>query len=189
MKRHEPVTEAVRKAAQRRVNRFLERTTAPLLLQAVSWGTDPMKEITESEACWEAVLQWLVTSGRRQSDPLSVLVVGDGRSPRTGALIACLSKWTVTSIDPGAAKEGPHPTIQRLTVVKARLETRPDLRADIVIAPHSHANPEATRAACLPGGVVVALPCCVPWTPLPHSRVYVDHACLSPDRTVYLEAM
>ncbi len=188
MTRHIPVTEEVRKAALRRLNRFMELTTAPLLLSAVSWGGDPTKEITESLACWEAVMQWVAATGRSQRDrSMSVLVVGDGRSPRTGALVACMSAWTVTSIDPKAASEGPHPTVQRLTTIRARLEERPDLRADVVIAPHSHASPEATRAACLPGGVVVAMPCCVPWAVLPHTRTYADHACLSPDRTVYVE--
>lgn len=189
MKRHIPVTEEVRKKAQRRVNRFLNLTSAPLLLSSVSWGMDPTKEITESIACWEAAMAWIVKSGRSQSDrSSSVLVVGDGHSPRTGALFACLSAWTVTSIDPAMREPGPHPTIHRLTSVRARLEERPDLRADIVVAVHSHATPAATRAAALPGGVVVAMPCCVPWTPREGAWTYADPACLSPDRQIIVEA-
>ena len=36
-----------------------------------------------------------------RSDPnINVVVVGDGRTPRTAALISVMSRWNVTSIGP-----------------------------------------------------------------------------------------
>lgn len=182
--RHAAIDETVRKAALGRMNRFLSHRAAPLLLP-VGWGGDPAKEVTESYAVLDAALRVAVVRGLRRNDyGVSVLVVGDGTSPRTGALFATSTAWKVTSIDPAMKPMGAHATIPRLDCIRARLEDRPDLTADIVVAVHSHAPVAATRAACRPGGFVVSLPCCVAWPSAGAVENYLDGACLSPDRRV-----
>lgn len=175
---------SVHQAAKRRLNKFLNLPCASRLLASVRWGLDPMKEITESMAVWEAVRRWARYRGVALSDrSIRALVVGDGRSPRTGALLALTLDWQVTSIDPALRGD---PQIDRLTVVPSRLEERPDLRADFVLAVHSHATVEATRRAGR-GGTVISLPCCVPWPIHDGCETWIDDACLSPDRRVVVE--
>ncbi len=88
------------------------------------------------------------------------------------------------------------PRIDSLPTVAAPLELR-DGRAwagdhdvtaafDVVVAVHSHAPVDATRAACKPGGVIVSLPCCVAW-PLDRGETWVDDRVLSPDRRFVVE--
>lgn len=180
---HVPVTDDVRRRALRRLNRFLVGSSAPSLLKAVSWTTDPTKEITESLAVIEPALRWAEPRGLRGRN-LQALVVGDGTTPRTGALLASLTAWSVTSVDPMMKEK--HYGIPRLTAVKGHAREVEGL-FDVVLAPHSHAPVRRTRARAKPGGLVVALPCCVDWAPANYPTVYVDDACLSPARTVIVE--
>lgn len=182
------VTPQTHVEAMKLIDRFLNLRVAPLLMSAVSWSGKPAKEITESYATLKAVLAHAEERGfDRAAARVSVLVVGDGTSPRTAALVACLTGWTVTSIDPLLRVDGPHPEIRRLTCVRGRLEEHPELRADIVIGVHSHATPKATRAAVLPGGFLVVMPCCVPWAPADEARITVAKGVLSPARLLIVE--
>lgn len=60
------------------------------------------QEISESMACLAAVTEHLCDGGEELlADPdVVALVVGDGRAPRTAALVAMRTKWQVVSIDP-----------------------------------------------------------------------------------------
>ena len=59
-----------------------------------------VQEITESMACLEAVREHLAGLVSLSCPAVCAVVVGDGRTPRTGALLAMRTKWHVVSIDP-----------------------------------------------------------------------------------------
>lgn len=80
------------------LHRFFKLNTAPFLLSLKVFPN--LKEITESFAAFAAIQDNLVGRFFDRSDDIDVYVVGDGHTPRTGALIACLTKWNVYSIDP-----------------------------------------------------------------------------------------
>lgn len=185
---HLPVTLQTQADSAKLLSRFVCYRSANLLLSAVSWGSDPPKEITESMSVVLAALDAAKEAGiERKDSSISCLVVGDGRSPRTGALVALLTGWEVTSIDPALRQVGPHPMVRRLFGVCGKLESYPLWRADIVLAVHSHASVAATRAALKPGGVLVSMPCCVPWEPKPGAEVREAAGCLSPARWLVIE--
>ena len=162
---------------------FVGLRCAPGLLSVVGWGGDPAKEISEAMACAEAVRR-RVPHGALADRRRSVLVVGDGVSPRVGAMVALRSGWSVLSVDPLMRVVGPHPTISRLTCQRDRIEAVDGL-FDIVIACHSHAPVVATQARLKPGGLGVTLECCVSWASAPGLiESYEDPRCLSAARTV-----
>lgn len=186
-----PVTAEVYKAANNRINALLRRRQlAGQLLTQVGWGVNPLKELSESLAMLDAALDIARTSGLSRGDPnVTVVVVGDGASPRTGALVAMCTNWSVTSIDPKMVLNGLHPLTNRLACVRAKVEDVPHILGRIVLAPHSHAPVEATRRAAswLGGGHVIAMPCCVAWPKHAGTLTRVSHACTAPDRTMYIE--
>lgn len=162
---------------------FVGLRCAPGLLAAVGWGGDPAKEISEAMACVEAVRR-RVPRGTLADRSRSVLVVGDGTSPRVGAMLAVRSGWSVVSVDPAMRLDGPHPRIDRLVCRRDRVEAVDEL-FDVVIACHSHAPVAATQARLKPGGLGVTLECCVSWTSAPGLiESYEDHWCLSAARTM-----
>ena len=57
------------------------------------------QEITESMACLAAITEALGEGCTAETDAIAV-VIGDGRTPRTAALLAMRTKWQVVSIDP-----------------------------------------------------------------------------------------
>ena len=159
------------------------------------------KEVTETFGAFHAVKQHL--PHLRQGDPnVMVLVVGDGHSPRTGALFALSSAWSVWSFDPLMSLKY-RGVSERLQLVDAKIEdvfgwSMPNKRF-LVVAVHSHAELKHAVAkvrACA-GMDVVSIPCCVPqWVPyldpcgeqtvvpVPPTVEYEDPAILSPERRV-----
>jgi hypothetical protein len=182
------VDEQVLRAGIRRVEALM-RSHPELVAWTKGWGLSPIKEMTESLAVWGAVLRWARYRGHSLSDrSIVVAVVGDGRHPRTGALVAASSAWSVVSIDPNArGGKVKTPGAERLRVVKAKAEDVEPVGADYVLAVHSHASVEGTRRHAKNGGVVVALPCCVAWPITDACEHWLDPACLSPDRRVVVE--
>lgn len=76
---------------------FLRWDCGRLLLD---WGLFPnTQEITESMACLETIRERLPEVPMSSSDVIAV-VIGDGRTPRTAALLSMRTKWHVLSIDP-----------------------------------------------------------------------------------------
>ena len=60
-----------------------------------------MQEISESMACLAAVTEQLADGQPLLADSdVVAIVIGDGRTPRTAALLAMRTRWTVVSIDP-----------------------------------------------------------------------------------------
>lgn len=178
-------------AASKRINALLRRRDlAGRLVAQVGWGIDPLKEMSESLAMLDAALEVARTNGINRADPnVIVVVVGDGVSPRTGAIVAMCTGWSVTSVDPKSKVNGLHPLTNRLACVRAKIEDVPHILGQIVLAPHSHAPVEETRrvARWPGGGYVLSMPCCVAWPQHDGTITKVSRACTAPDRTIYIE--
>ena len=67
------------------------------------------QEITESMACLETIRE-RVPEVQMSSRDVVAVVIGDGRTPRTAALLSLRTKWHVLSIDP--ALHGLEPAVQ-----------------------------------------------------------------------------
>jgi hypothetical protein len=154
------------------------------------------KEVTESFAAYSAVLRHLpdiALSDRR----VTLVAVGDGHSPRTGALFALRSAWRCISVDPALKETGRRPVgrpvsrgwgrIDRLEVIAARVEDV-TVEADVavIVAVHSHAPLDAAVRSVRANRIaVVAMPCCVPQVLSTEPDVaYQDPGIWSPERTV-----
>lgn len=162
---------------------------APLLPNA--------KEVSESMGAFHAIVTRLCATGAlRRADPNTVaIVVGDGHSPRTGALIAMSTAWSVVSVDPVMrprhATASPRKGL-RLTAIADRVENlRPRSFADcdvVLVAVHSHAllDDAVTFVSECRSLHAVAIPCCVPQTiaGMAPTTEYSDEAILSPERRV-----
>jgi len=156
----------------------------------LAWGLFPKaKEITESLSAYYAVVQ---SSGFDLSDPnVQVLVVGDGGTPRTGTVFACMTGWQVHSVDPEFNPKKKWDEIQRLKWYKSRIE---DLKFDFGTSPvvlvhvHSHARLDASLASITGIGprFIYAMQCCVTQKITGHEPhdVYTDRFVWSPLREV-----
>ena len=146
------------------------------------------KEITESYGAFNAVRNKLKYD---LSDPNVTLVsVGDGKTPRTATLFAFRTNWQYVSIDPMLDKTKIpvwESRIQRLKCIASKVEDV-DLMYDklIILAVHSHADLQETLQH-VRGKVrsLVAIPCCVPYScGLVPSKQYQDAGIWSPKNTV-----
>ena len=122
------------------------------------------KEITESLAAYRAVKRAL-GDVRDLGDPArTAVVVGDGCTPRTAAVLAFRTRWRLYSVDPQLRTDERWGQVERLTVVPLRIEDW-SLTLDgpaVVVAVHSHASlGEAVLRVRAPELAVVAIPCCV----------------------------
>lgn len=127
----------------RYLHRFFKLNVTPLLLQLKVFPN--LKEVTESMGAFVAVHNYLINSGHvnRNDDKVDVFVVGDGSTPRTGALFACLTKWNVFSIDPRLRLKD-YREIKRLTLYKDKVEdikmfTPRKYVTALLVCVHSHA--------------------------------------------------
>lgn len=143
------------------------------------------KEITESFGAFNAVRKFLHSYSLDEG--VTLLAVGDGHSPRTGATFAMRTGWNCYSVDPDA-KEGVDWNVERLTVLRAKIEDVkiPGKRV-VIVAVHSHATLRASIDACTEAEdiAVVAIPCCVRLElPEPPDHEAPDFAISSPERTI-----
>ena len=82
----------------RLVDRFLSLDCGHELLRM---GLFPnAQEISESMACLQAAIEHLEGVVSLKDADVVAVVVGDGRTPRTAALLAMRTQWTVLSVDP-----------------------------------------------------------------------------------------
>ena len=140
-----------------------------------------VKEISEAEAMRQALVKRL--NMHQGSRATAVIVVGDGRTPRLGALLAYTTAWMCVSIDPNFKKTD-YPGTQRLDCIKTKIED-PDIGEKIygsieyngmsvnditrvaVTAPHSHASLETAVKVVrnvfpnMERLDAIAMPCCV----------------------------
>lgn len=164
---------------------FIMLTAAPDMLAMRLFPN--AKEISESFAAYDAVRYRLPQFSLSDPD-VTIVAVGDGRTPRTAATFALRSKWNCYSVDP-ESKGGTRrwAAIRRLTVIPKRIEhVRITARRVIVVAVHSHANLKASVAAISADEIaVVAMPCCVPMKlDREPDREYQDKGIISACRTI-----
>ncbi len=177
------------------VDRFLKLKCAPSLL-GIGWTSKPSKEISESMAARQAVVDHISRVGVSRNDPDVVCVcVADGTSSRTAALIAYTTAWQVHAVDP-AAVPARTADVRRLTVHPCTLSEAAIPVADrvVVCAVHSHAPWAEVGQLCnrYAAGLLVAMPCCVhPEMPIvpgaKRRRDKPDLDCLSAARRVIVE--
>lgn len=156
------------------------------------------KEVTESFAMLYATD--LLPVDRTDPD-VRCVIVGDGRFPRTGAVLAFMTKWYIYSIDPNFSDEAVQLSraVSRLYTYKCKVEDiKIDLwrestfdRKNILILPHSHAPFDACLDLFEEFPMIVSMPCChgIPDKYLQKEynvKVYSDPAVWSPKRTIYV---
>lgn len=161
----------LRKPTTTYFNQFLNLKCAPDLILDELYPN--AKEITESMAAYSAVKKLfpseLYNFGK---EDITLISVGDGRSPRTAGLFAYRSNWKCISIDPALSRgiKERWKSIKRLGILPVKVEEvnfkaliKPSSRV-IVVAVHSHADLDYTvRSVEAAGGYVegvVAIPCC-----------------------------
>ena len=157
----------------------------------LAWKLFPnAKEITESMAAYRAVRSYFWRKGWSPSDKsITAIIVGDGSTPRTGALFALRTAWTCHSVDPALSKKNEWACIERLHIHRKPIEECIFNGGGryILIAVHSHANLEHARQAIKSEKVpVVSIPCCVPQTIADQepNEIFEDMGIASPERTV-----
>ena len=179
------------------VSRFLRSFTCENVISLFSRYNRVEKEISESWAMLEAAKRFC-----QDVNNCLVIVIGDGASPRTGAIFAYYSRADVISVDPGFnmshwLEHFQKQTLmgftpQRLRVVPKKIEDEPiDCcgKPCIVIWPHSHAKMGTEKISGYSSRMDIAMPCCVPipsrWMQKEHI-VFDDVCVLSPKRTIHV---
>lgn len=151
-----------------------------------------IKEITESmamaTACWKLELD-------RKRDDVTVVAVGDGCTPRTGALLAHMTKWNVVSVDPKLRVDAKYASVKRLSLVATKIEDARSLHFlthgnnVVLLACHSHASLQTSvdkilEAIPLALGVVSMECCNADNLPVKPDVQYVDKNVWSPKNLV-----
>ncbi len=179
---------------------FFRSASAENLVNLFSRYKGGPKEITESLGLLHAARRLYGSDFSNTT----VVVVGDGNSPRTGACFAYLTNAKfVYSIDPEMnlvhweehyekqTKMGYRP--ERLAVIKQKVEDInwvEDLSSDLLVVwPHSHAGMNDTsKKFKVNSRADLAMPCCVPiprnWASTPHIS-FTDPQILSPHNTIH----
>lgn len=134
------------------------------------------KEITESFAAYSATRRYLWDNFPPDDPTVTLVAVGDGTWPRTGAVFAFRTAWQCISVDPLIHENAPYKEgnragmkVERLMAIQAKVE---DARLTefycqdeplVIVCVHSHAPMPAVLTA-LPAKkrAVIAIPCCVP---------------------------
>lgn len=180
------------------LDRFLNLTCATDLLQLYRKTNNISKEITESMAAFEAIGKWLAREKfftnfkELSSKKIRCLVVGDGATPRTGALFAYRTKWDIVSVDPQMVDKD-FSNIKHLRTIGTKIEdcnpweSSTDL--GVLIHVHSHADLNIGVAKLQAKRVIaVAIPCCVAQTIHGHKHDFYrrHYGILSDKNEIYL---
>lgn len=184
----EHIVNGANRAGRRYVDGLFKLSCGPDLLALRLYPNT--KELTESAAAYAAVAYGDLGLDRAD-DSVHVFCVGDGGTPRTGAMFAFRSAWGVTSIDPALKRDGTWPGIARLRCISAKIEDAADLpvpRVAVIVAVHSHAPIPACleKIKATEARHVIAIPCCVPLEVPGHEPISDedDFGILSPKRRV-----
>lgn len=165
------------------INQFFRLRSASDMM---SLGLFPNgKEVTESLGALNALHRWPLIKG---CSCINAVVVGDGHTPRTAALLAFMSRWTCWSIDPLLQESSKYRSVERLNLFKGGVEDF-ELTTDgtaVIVAVHSHAPIYAAINAVKARRIhLLAIPCCVNQDiPKAPDFVYEDEHIWSPNRTV-----
>lgn len=153
-----------KKGSYRYIEEFfrLDKSASDMLLLGIFPNA---KEVTESYAAFNAVRKNIELDTKDTN--VVVISVWDGRTPRTAALFAFLTKWQSISVDPQLNTEKIpfwESKIQRLKCIPKKIEDI-DLKFKkvIIVAVHSHAplleilnhvKAEEQRS-------LISIPCCI----------------------------
>ena len=166
------------------INRFIKMRCAVDLLRLKMFPD--AKEITESLGIVNACKNLPADLDRTNRD-VNMVVVADGRRPRTAALIACLTRWNCVSIDPILVEEvWP---IYRLKCYKKKVEDV-KLHFDgptIIAIPHGHCKPSECLKSITTNDrlFVINMPCCVASDILHYEHIsYKDGRVWSPKNRI-----
>lgn len=157
-----------------------------------------IKEITESMSFiyfFEKYLyQW--DKSLYKNPDVTVIVVGDGKTPRTAALINFLTPYKTISIDPEMDDSKDWSYIRNLTVYKEKFEDwiekvyKPSIyfgkRPVIILYPHSHAPIKLTERINSEKKWVIKLECCTSDRLDGICLSYKDEYIMSPKNTMYI---
>ncbi len=143
------------------VNRFIGMHCAADML---NWNLFPnAKEITESYGTVFNTIKHFPELDRNDSK-VRIVVVGDGHTPRTAALFACMTRWTCYSVDPELRHKTSWNAIKRLSIFHKKIEeVKLDFGNDptIIVCVHSHAHFKDCLAAIRSTNRgMISLPCC-----------------------------
>lgn len=158
------------------------------------------KEITEAISPWN-VCRKVLGEPRFGEESVNVYCVGDGVTPRAGAVFAFRSRWRVWSIDPGMRLSPRFDVVKRLTLVPKTVEDFiaqdlagvPEADLHVIVAMHSHGQIAGLWNALpkpLEGRLqrlAIACPCCKDLgagMPREPRRMWTDRGIWSPQRTV-----
>jgi len=178
------------------VSRFLGLRCAPDLLTARLFPNG--KEVSESMAALNGVRTHICPGRVDINNPNVVVVsVGDGKTPRTAALFAFMTKWQCISVDPMMREIEGNTNfngieICNLAVIGRKIE---DISLDlsdyehvIIVGVHSHASVRAMF-----DGIVfnkadfIFIPCCVNQVGIGKIVIeYEDEAIWSPENKVII---
>lgn len=153
-----------------------------------------IKELTEAMGAYDAMFR-LRDMPNLDDDLVQAIVIGDGTTPRVGAMLAFRTKWYVTSVDPNMHPRDFH--VKRLQTRRQRIEDATGLqvfgaRHIMVFAIHSHGPLRLTKQQ-IPDGAerisVIAMPCCKPqlWdNKVPPDFKYRDRGVWSPKNEIHI---
>ena len=168
--------------SNKHLERFFKLNTAPDIMALKVFPN--LKEISESMAAFVAVKDHIPYALKDPS--VSVVVVGDGHTPRTGVLFARLTAWNVYSIDP-VLRIADYKT-DRLFLVKKKVEDILPLVANkvVIVSVHSHASAMDSIGSTVANDKwFINIPCCVPCDYKENPVYsYIDDGILSPKNKI-----
>lgn len=170
-------------ASKRRyIDYFFSLTCAPELMLLKVFPD--AKEVTESLSAYRATQRKLDV----KSEDKVIHVIADGSTPRTGALFAFLTKWTIFSIDPQMKDAWvTQSAVDRLCCIRDCIENvYLDLpKPDLLVLVHPHVTYELIRSL-YPDTPMIVIPCCVQWPIEKSVKNYTDHGIWSPKNEVLI---
>lgn len=145
------------------------------------------KEITESMSAYNFFRNYQDHLFELKDPSVSVVVVGDGCTPRTASMFAFRTAWSCYSIDP-EMKWRNNGRVNRLTCIKERIENLEPYHFDklVLIHIHSHAKLEDSVSRLTANKrVVLSMPCCVKQErERPPDYSFIDEGIWSPKNKV-----
>lgn len=165
---HDSFSLVVKKPSKKYFDEFLRSHCSLDLLSLELFPNS--KEITESFAAYNAVRKHLWSCFSPDDNAVTLVVVGDGRTPRTAATFAFRTKWYCISVDPALNRDKIQiweSKIQRLHCFANTIQDFSNAKITsekmVVVAVHAHVRIEEILNAvdCTLLGLV-SNECCVP---------------------------
>jgi hypothetical protein len=171
--------------SRRYMDEFIKLKCAPDML-LLNLFPD-VKEITESFATYNAVRKHFKHTYDFSDPSVTIIVVGDGSTPRTAATFAFRSNWECISVDPNLKIRDRYQQIKRLEIFDSKIEECSfDFDKVIILHVHSHVKIETSLKHIKANERhLISMPCCVPQV---HDREpdveYDDWGCWSPKNKI-----